>query len=179
MTEEPENGDRVDDAAFPRAFADAAAVMIHHSFDMVSIYDTNANFAFASPSHERVLGYSPDELIGTSPVDLLHPDEREIVAQAFAEQLLVTGQPVPVEHRIRHRDGSWVWVESVAINLGEDPAVGGILVNARDVTDRHRAEQIAAAQAGILELVARVRRSAVFSTTSSRWSSTGSRAAAR
>ena len=89
MTEEPENGDRVDDAVFARAFADAAAVMIHHSFDMVSIYDANANFAFASPSHERVLGYSPDELIGTSPVDLLHPDEREIVSQAFAEQLLV------------------------------------------------------------------------------------------
>ena len=155
MTEEPENGDRVEDAAFPRAFADAAAVMIHHSFDMVSIYDANANFAFASPSHERVLGYTPDELIGTSPVDLLHPEEREIVAQAFAEQLLVTGEPAPVEHRIRHRDGSWVWVESVAINLGDDPAVGGILVNARDVTDRHRAEKIAAAQAGILELVAR------------------------
>ena len=119
----------------PRAFADAAAVMIHHSFDMVSIYDANANFAFASPSHERVLGYTPDELIGTSPVDLLHPEEREIVAQAFAEQLLVTGQPAPVEHRIRHRDGSWVWVESVAINLGDDPAVGGILVNA---ARRHR-----------------------------------------
>ena len=43
----------------------------------------------------------------------------------------------------------------MAINLGDDPAVGGILVNARDVTDRHRAERIAAAQAGILELVAR------------------------
>ena len=74
--------------------------MIHHSFDMVSIYDATANFAFASPSHERVLGYSPDELIGTSPVDLLHPDEREIVAQAFAEQLLVTG------HRRRSSTGS-------------------------------------------------------------------------
>jgi diguanylate cyclase (GGDEF)-like protein/PAS domain S-box-containing protein len=154
MIEEPENDEPVDGATF-RELASAAVVMINHSFDMVSIYDADTNFAFASPSHERVLGYSPDELIGTSPVDLLHPDEREIVAEAFAEQLLVTGQPSPVEHRIRHRDGSWVWVESVAINLADDPAIGGILVNARNVTDRHRAERIAAAQAGILELVAR------------------------
>jgi diguanylate cyclase (GGDEF)-like protein/PAS domain S-box-containing protein len=147
--------DRVEVEMERRLEQDRFRALIEHSFDMVSIYDADANFAFASPSHERVLGYTPGELVGTSPVDLLHPDERDQVAEAFAEQLLVTGEPRPVEHRIRHRDGSWVWVESVALNLGDDPAVGGILVNARDVSDRHRAERIAAEQAGILELVAR------------------------
>ncbi|HEY8218243.1 MAG TPA: EAL domain-containing protein [Acidimicrobiia bacterium] len=134
---------------------DRFRALIDHSFDLVSIYDTNGNFTFASPSHERVLGYPPEELIGTSPVDLLHPDDREAVAHRFAEQLLVTGESHPIEHRIRHRDGGWVWVESIAINLGDDPAVNGILVNARDVTDRRSAERLAAAQAGILELIAR------------------------
>jgi len=147
--------DLIDSETARRLEEDRFRALIDHSFDMVSIYDDIGNFAFASPSHERVLGYTPAELVGTSPVDLLHPDDREGVAHAFAEQLLVTGESSPIEHRIRRRDGSWVWVESVAINLGQDPAVHGILVNARDVTDRRRAERIAAAQAGILELVAR------------------------
>jgi diguanylate cyclase (GGDEF)-like protein/PAS domain S-box-containing protein len=134
---------------------DRFRALIDHSVDLVSICDANGNFVFASPSHERILGYPPAELVGTSPIDLLHPDEREAIAGAFAEQLLVTGVVTPVEHRIRHRDGRWLWVESVAIYLGDDPAVRGILVNARDVTERRRAEEIAAAQAAILEHVAR------------------------
>ena len=147
--------DLIDSETARRLETDRFRSLIDHSFDMVSIYDAKGNFAFASPSHERVLGYTSEELIGTSPVDLLHPEEREEVAQVFGEQILVTGESSPVEHRVRHRDGSWIWVESVAINLGDDPAVNGILVNARDVTDRRRVERIAADQAGILELVAR------------------------
>jgi len=147
--------DLIDAEAARRLDEDRFRALIDHSFDMVSIYDTNGRFVFASPSHERVLGYAPVELVGTSPVDLLHPDDRDAVAALFAEQLLVTGEATPIEHRLRHRDGRWLWVESVAINLDDNPAVRGILVNARDVTDRRRAERIAAAQAGILELVAR------------------------
>ena len=147
--------DLIDAETTRRLEEDRFRALIDHSFDMVSIYDSHGKFVFASPSHERVLGYTPAELVGTSPVDLLHPDERDAVAGIFAEQLLVTGEATPVEHQLRHRDGRWLWVESVAINLGDNPAVLGILVNARDVTDRRRAERIAAAQAAILELVAR------------------------
>jgi diguanylate cyclase (GGDEF)-like protein/PAS domain S-box-containing protein len=129
--------------------------LVQYAHDLVSICDDHGRFVFASPSHRATLGYEPDELIGRSVLELLHPAEREDVAQAFAEQLLVTGIPAPIEHRIRHRDGSWRWIESVAILLVDDPAIGGVLVNGRDVTYRRRAELIATDQARILEAVAR------------------------
>jgi diguanylate cyclase (GGDEF)-like protein/PAS domain S-box-containing protein len=129
--------------------------LVQNSHDLVSIYDNEGRFVFASPSHDRALGYDPAELIGTSAVELLHPDELDEVSRSFAEQLLVTGVPAPIEHRIRHRDGSWRWIESVAMMLTDEPAIGGVLVNARDVTDRRRAEFIAAEQSRILEAIAR------------------------
>ncbi len=129
--------------------------LVEYGHDLVSIYDNQGRFVFASASHEATLGYRPRELVGRAAVELLHPDERDAVAQAFAEQLLVTGVPAPIEHRVRSRDGSWRWIELVAILLVDDPAIGGVLVNGRDVTDRRRAELIAADQARVLEAVAR------------------------
>jgi diguanylate cyclase (GGDEF)-like protein/PAS domain S-box-containing protein len=147
--------DRVEAETAQRISESRFRALVQNSPDLVSIYDDEGRFVFASPSHERALGYSPDELIGTSPVDLLHPDEVDDVTRSFTDQLLVTGVPAPIEHRLRHQDGSWVWIESVAIMLTHDPAIGGVLVNARDITDRRRAERIAAEQSRILEAIAR------------------------
>jgi diguanylate cyclase (GGDEF)-like protein/PAS domain S-box-containing protein len=129
--------------------------LVQESHDLVSIYDATGAFTYASPSHERVLGYTPEELVGTSPVDLLDPDEADRVAATFAEQLLSEGEPEPIVHRVHCKDGTWRTIETIATNLRDDPAVGGILVNARDVTDRRRDEVLAADQARILERVAR------------------------
>ena len=147
--------DRVEAEAARRLSESRFRALVQNSPDLVSIYDDQGRFVFASPSHTRVLGYAPDELLGQPAIDLLHPSEREAVAQVFAEQLLITGIPAPIEHRIRHRDGSWRWIESVAILLTDEPGIGGILVSARDVTDRRRAELLAADEGRILEGIAR------------------------
>ena len=147
--------DRIEAEAARRLSESRFRALVQNSHDLVSIYDDQGRFVFASPSHSRVLGYAPEELLGQPAIDLLHPSEREAVAQSFAEQLLITGIPVPVEHRIRHRDGSWRWIEAVAILLTHEPGIGGILVNARDVTDRRRAEQLGADEARLLEGIAR------------------------
>ncbi len=146
--------DRIDAESARRVADSRFRALIDHSVDLVSIYDTTGRYTFASPSHERVLGYTPEDLLGIAPLDMVHPDERESVARAFTEQLFGPGPPRTLEHRIRHRDGSWRWIESVAVDLTEDPAVGGILVNAREVTDRRRAQSLASDQARILGLVA-------------------------
>lgn len=142
------------DAARHRAESRSRA-LVDNSHDLLSIYDDAGRFVYASPSHERVIGYTPEELLGRPAIELLHPAERDDVAQAFAGQLLEHRPPVPLEHRIRHRDGSWRWIESIAVNLLDDPAISGVLVDGRDVTDRRRAELVAAEQARILEGVAR------------------------
>ena len=147
--------DRIDAESLRRMGDDRFQALARHTFDLVSIYDAHGRFTYASPSHERVLGYHPDELLGGSPLEQLHPDDKESVAQAFAEQLANASAPRAVEHRLRHKNGSWRWVDSVAVDLRDDPAVRGILVNARDVTDRRHAELLALDQAKVLELVAR------------------------
>jgi diguanylate cyclase (GGDEF)-like protein/PAS domain S-box-containing protein len=98
---------------------------------------------FVSPSVERVLGYSPGELEGTPLLSMLHPDDiargREALSRAGRP---APGAPTdPAEYRVRHRDGRWVDVESVATNLMDDPAIGGIIVNTRDVSERKLLEQ--------------------------------------
>lgn len=148
----------IEDVTADRAARERAtrwAALAEHSLDMVSIYDSEGRFVYVSPSRERVLGYPKEELIGASPIDQLHPDERDEVANAFTEQLLGTNEPVPVQHRFLHKDGSWRYLESLAVDLRGDPTIDGILVNSRDVTDRRRAELVTAEQARILEGVAR------------------------
>jgi diguanylate cyclase (GGDEF)-like protein/PAS domain S-box-containing protein len=147
--------DRMQAQAGQRVSESRFRALVQNSPDLFSILDTEGRFVFASPSHERVLGYDPAELTGTAAIELLHPDELDEVTRCFADQLFVTGIPAPIEHRIRHRDGSWRWIESVAMLVPHDPAIGGVLVNGRDITDRRRAELIAAEQSRVLEAIAR------------------------
>jgi diguanylate cyclase (GGDEF)-like protein/PAS domain S-box-containing protein len=117
--------------------------LIQHSSDVITIMDANSVVLFVSPSVERVLGYTPDELEGRPLLEVLHPDH---VARG-REALSSAGRPAPgsptepAEYRVRHRDGRWIDVESVATNLMDDPAIGGIIVNTRDVSERKLLEQ--------------------------------------
>jgi PAS domain S-box-containing protein len=157
MARDDAGDEHLDREPTARLDRDRFRALIEHSFDLVSIYGTDTLFTYASPSHEALLGIPGSDLVGTSPLDLLHPDEVDRVSHAFAEQLLEGRDPVPIEHRVRRHDGSWRWVESVAMDFTEDPAIQGILVNAREVTDRRRSEELATEQARILESIARAR----------------------
>ena len=94
-------------ASFDAAFADRIPYEVDYRLlradGMVSIYDSKARFSFASPSYETVLGYSPEELLGTKPVELSHPDELARVSDLFARQIQLAGVPEPIEHRVRHK----------------------------------------------------------------------------
>ena len=147
--------DRIEAETAIRRSESRTRALVDNTHDLLSIYDADGRCVFASPSYQRVLGYEPEELVGRRAIELLHPAERDDVARAFAAQLVEDRPPVPLEHRIRHRDGSWRWIESIAVNLLHDPAIGGVLVDGHDVTDRRRAELVAADQARILEGVAR------------------------
>jgi diguanylate cyclase (GGDEF)-like protein/PAS domain S-box-containing protein len=97
---------------------------------------------YASPAFERVLGYDSEEAIGTMNVlDHVHPDDLphvlEKTEKALSEESITTNK---VEYRFRHKDGSWRWMESVGNYLVDDPAVGGVVVISRDVTERKEAE---------------------------------------
>jgi PAS domain S-box-containing protein len=110
--------------------------------DIVMVTDADGTIRYTTPSVERVLGYRPEEMVGTNSAEYVHPDDMERASKEL-EALLSKPEvhPVAVETRVRHKDGSWRHLEGIASNLLDDPAVGGLVFNQRDVTDRVRAEE--------------------------------------
>ncbi len=115
--------------------------LIDGSSDLISILAADGTHRYVSPSIERILGYAPDEQLGRRIYDLVHPEDVARVRQAVDTALAGGGLTGPMEYRVRHKDGSWRTMDAVGTNLLAVPSVGGIVVNARDVTERVRLEQ--------------------------------------
>jgi PAS domain S-box-containing protein len=115
--------------------------LVMNSSDMITVFAPDGTRLYASPSIEPVLGYKPEETLGGSAFDLVHPDDVPSVREEFAERARTPGTGPPFEFRLRHADGSWHTFESIGTNLLDDPSVGGLVFNARDVTDRKRTEE--------------------------------------
>jgi PAS domain S-box-containing protein len=115
--------------------------LIENDTDGIILIDGEGVVLYASPSTKRILGYSPEELVGRPGFEHMHPDEREVHQARLAQHVENPSVDVPSRFRALHKDGSWRWLESVATNLLADPAVGAIVVNYRDITLRLEAEQ--------------------------------------
>jgi PAS domain S-box-containing protein len=114
--------------------------LVEYASDIITLLDADGTVRYESPAVRTVLGYSPDELLGRQVFDLVHQDDLSHVKEAF--QYLAKGgrQGPPLVFRFRHKDGSWRTIEAFGANRLDDPAVGGIVVNSRDVTERAEAE---------------------------------------
>jgi two-component system, NarL family, sensor histidine kinase UhpB len=111
-----------------------------HSSDIISLLDAEGRLVFNSPAAERISGFSPAELAGVNTFELIHPEDQPQVAEAFRTVLAAPGATATVQYRYRTKAGGWTWMEAVATNLLDDPEVGGVVANSRDITDRKRAE---------------------------------------
>jgi diguanylate cyclase (GGDEF)-like protein/PAS domain S-box-containing protein len=115
--------------------------LVRYSSDIITILDADGTVRYVSPAVERVMGYKPEEQVGTNAFDTIHPDDRDRALATFAEVLKRPGLHPPLLFRVPHRDGSWRYLEHVVNNLLDDPAVRGVLVNSRDVTERKALEE--------------------------------------
>jgi PAS domain S-box-containing protein len=116
--------------------------LVHNALDIVMVTDAEGTIRYVSPSVERVLGYRPEEQIGTNTAEYVHPEDLKKGFGALVEAVSKPGvYPVAVETRVRHKDGSWRCLEGIASNLLDDPTIRGIVFNHRDVTDRKAAEE--------------------------------------
>ena len=128
--------------------------LVMNSSDMITVFAPDGTRLYASPSIERVLGYKPEEMIGGNVFELVHPDDAGRVREEFADRARTPGTGKPFEFRSRHADGSWHTFEAIGTNLTGDPSVGGIVFNARDITERKRAEEALGRRDAILRAVA-------------------------
>jgi two-component system, cell cycle sensor histidine kinase and response regulator CckA len=130
--------------------------LIAASSDVSALVDGHGTFLFASSSVERLYGHSPAELLGTGALALVHPDDAERLRKAMRGLASSpSGESRSVEFRMRDREGRWHVIDMVARNLIGNPAVDGILCNARDITDRRHLEA-ELAQAQKMEAVGRL-----------------------
>ena len=121
--------------------ADLFQALVEYSSDAILLLDERGVIRYSSRSTERVLGYTPEERLNKSSLDLIHPDDLPRVAQVIDRAMAQPGVPIAEEFLARHKDGSWRHIEAVAVSRLTEPAVGGIVVNYRDVTERWRAEE--------------------------------------
>jgi PAS domain S-box-containing protein len=113
---------------------------IEHSSDIITVLDEAGRIQYQSPSLERIVGYEPNELIGDSAAEYIHPDDRARVMGRFFE--VIDQEDTVVEeitYRFKHADGVWVWLESSAVNKSSSVA-GGYIINSREISERKNKE---------------------------------------
>ena len=115
--------------------------LTQNSSDIITLLRTDGTVHYQSPSIKHILGYQLEELVGKCIFDYVHPEDLGRVRRAFARGLAEPDLHPSVQHRFRHKDGSWRYLESVGSNLLGEPMVGEFVVNSRDVTERVWAEE--------------------------------------
>jgi PAS domain S-box-containing protein len=115
--------------------------LIEHSSDGIAVLGAGRAILYASPTVTRMLGYAVEEFAGCDAIKLIHPDDRDAATASFADVLEKKSDVVTAQLRVRHKHGSFRWVEVVATNRLEDPSVQGIVANYRDITERKQAEE--------------------------------------
>ncbi|HEX8274197.1 MAG TPA: PAS domain S-box protein [Longimicrobiaceae bacterium] len=115
--------------------------LIENAHDLICILDPAGNMAYLSPPTQRILGTDPEELMGRSAFPYIHPEDRELVAAELGRILREPGLTGYAEYRFRHADGSWRLLEAFGRLLNPSDPAAGVVVNARDVTERKAAEE--------------------------------------
>jgi len=117
-------------------FTQRFAALFEHASDLVCVIDQKGAIHYASPSFDHVLGYAPETLEGTPMLDLIHPNDHETAYDAFAGVLEGVKEGFNVDVRLRRHDGCWRTVEARGRSLRDNPSVGGVVLNVRDITER-------------------------------------------
>jgi len=115
--------------------------LVQNSSDIITILEADGTIRYGSASMERILGYQTEDLVGKSAFELIHPEDVQNLLNTFTQLLQNQKASASIEYRFRHQDGSWRFIESAGSNLIAEPAVGGIVINSRDITERKHVEQ--------------------------------------
>jgi PAS domain S-box-containing protein len=135
------SADASDTSGFVRQVAQPFRTLVEHASDVVLLVSPDDVVLYVNPAIERVLGYPPSRVIGTLSSSYVHPDDLPAVTEAFTPVVEGTPSLVTVRFRSRHADGSWRFMEATANDLTVDPAVQGVVVSVRDISERQRAEE--------------------------------------
>ncbi len=126
--------------AVEREGAKRFQALIQSSTDVIAIVSAEGIVRYQSPSIVEVFGYDASTILGVDVKTIVHPDDKARVAAVFREVVGEAGSTRVIECRLRHMDGSWRYSETRITNMLIVPAVNGVVLNTRDVTERHNLE---------------------------------------
>lgn len=115
-------------------------LMVENSQDIMTVRDADGKVRYTSPSISRIMGYTQEQMVGSTGFELVHPDERSMVENALKEFWKNPGARGTIQFRAKHATGSWVSLEVVAYNLLDHPAIHGVVINGRDISERKQQE---------------------------------------
>jgi PAS domain S-box-containing protein len=115
--------------------------LTENTLDILCILSREGQFLYASPSIEHVLGYTPEELQGTGSFAQVHPEDLPSVRETIQDAIEHPDRTIKIQFRYQKKDATWKRLELVGQNRLDDPDIGGLVTNWRDVTDRWRAEE--------------------------------------
>ncbi len=129
--------------------------LIENSSDVISLVNPAGKVLYASASSAKTFGYLPEEIVGRDSFDLIHPEDRDRSRRALRAVLATPPGPNRIKVRVRRKDGDWCWVESTISNFLDEPGIGAIVVNSREIGegeaagkhDRHKADELVRANA--------------------------------
>ena len=125
-------------------------LLAENTNDLICLHDPDGRYVYLSPSCRRLLGYDPEELIGTDPYTLFHPDDARRI-RAAAHELALKGQAaVSITYRIRQKSEEYVWFETLTQPITDSTGrVVRLQTSSRDISDRKRAEDALAQEARV------------------------------
>ncbi|MCZ7525451.1 MAG: EAL domain-containing protein [Acidimicrobiia bacterium] len=122
-----------------RQSEDRFRALVANASDVIVVFEPTGDVAYVSPAFERVLGHPPAERMELA--DFVHPDDRAQAARVIGDVREHRDRVASVELRLRDEQGDWHWFEVFVTNLLDDPSVGGLVGNLREVTERRLFEQ--------------------------------------
>lgn len=125
--------------------------LIEQSTDAIQLVTPEGKVIYSSESIKNVLGYTPEELKGASAVQFLHPDDLPYFTKKLQELIKKPKSEVTLQYRVKHKDGTWAWLETTGVNHLETPNINALVGTFRNITKRREHEEELRYQKTVLE----------------------------
>ncbi|MEQ8162121.1 MAG: ATP-binding protein [Smithellaceae bacterium] len=110
--------------------------LLRNFLDIIAVFDKDGVFQYISPSLTSLTGYREADFIGESVIKFVHPNDHQVVNNNFSKVLSEGNKGIASEFRFQKADNSWIYLEALSNNCLNNPAINGIIMNARDITMR-------------------------------------------
>jgi PAS domain S-box-containing protein len=115
--------------------------LLENAYEGITVVDANGKILYESPGFSRMMGYSAKDGQGVISFTYIHPDDKQNAQESFTNTVRNPDARFQIVVRVKHKDGTWRWIECIGRNLTKETDLNGLVVNFRDITERKRMEE--------------------------------------